>query len=1147
MRLQSLKLAGFKSFVDPVTLRFPDAMTAIVGPNGCGKSNVIDAIRWVMGESSARQLRGEAMSDVIFAGSSARKPVGQASVELVFENTFGKLGGAYSSYTELSIRRQVTRDGRSDYFLNGTRCRRRDITDIFLGTGLGSRSYAVIGQGMINRLVEAKPDELRVFLEEAAGVSRYQARRRETQDHLEHTRLNLSRLHDVAEELSAQMRSLKRQSQAAERYKALQQEQHELQVAIWSDDHARLQRRQDQHTALLTQQGEALRGLRSERQATDQAWDAIHQQLEQALAQAEQQQHLWQAAEQQFASTDATNQALQRQIQQAQIDQQQLAQQIAHAADQQATDQQMVAGLQRRLRELIAELALFDGLSGDEQHTQVLKQQIEHSQSTRQTLELQLRQLDQQLQQLQHQQQLLSRDQERRRIQVANAQQELQKLELARVQEDLADLDAELDDIHLQQAKHQQQHDEQHSQQQQQLAAQLEGKRVLDDLIQQQRALQTELRARQALLPVDTIKTEHPTLAMQLQIQPEGQHLLAFLEIMYADWLQAIDTDQLPQIQQRCYQPQDIPDAATCPIDGATPLSAWVIAPMLSLWQQVWVVADVAYAMTVREQLSIGQSLLTSDGYWVGRDWLVNVQPKAIDQDSAIGQGELSQRARIDVLTTDLSGLLPRIHSQQAMLDQLKPQIDQQQRQLEQLRREQQQHQQRQQQLQIQRARLDSTLQARQQQAKRLAEQIASQQREQGDDDESVQELNLSLAAVQIKRQPLAASWQQLEQELGTLQQQYASAQQHSHQQRQQQQRLQLEHNTAHTRLELLEQAMARQAEQLALWQQQQQRLQQDYAELCAEQPILQAAYEQALQQVTQLRQLNQSRQHTLQQQQAESQALSQRRSQLEQHERDLRDAMETERLAWQDCKTQMQHLIEQLGKIDATVQTVEPDQGQRHERLAEVERQIARLGELNLAAPAALAEITARYDELQHQIQDLESTISQLEQAMRTIDQETRSLFMSTFDRVNTELQVLFPKVFGGGQASLTLEEGWQSGVRLMAQPPGKKNSSIALLSGGEKALTALALVFAIFRLNPAPFCLLDEVDAPLDDANVQRFCNLVQELSAQVQFIYISHNKLAMMMAHDLLGVTMPEAGVSRLVSVNIEQAAAFGVAQE
>jgi chromosome segregation protein len=568
---------------------------------------------------------------------------------------------------------------------------------------------------------------------------------------------------------------------------------------------------------------------------------------------------------------------------------------------------------------------------------------------------------------------------------------------------------------------------------------------------------------------------------------------------------------------------------------------------MLSLWQQVWVVADVAYAMTVREQLSIGQSLLTSDGYWVGRDWLVNVQPKAIDQDSAIGQGELSQRARIDVLTTDLSGLLPRIHSQQAMLDQLKPQIDQQQHQLEQLRREQQQHQQRQQQLQIQRARLDSTLQARQQQAKRLAEQIASQQREQGDDDESVQELNLSLAAVQIKRQPLAASWQQLEQELGTLQQQYASAQQHSHQQRQQQQRLQLEHNTAHTRLELLEQAMARQAEQLALWQQQQQRLQQDYAELCAEQPILQAAYEQALQQVTQLRQLNQSRQHTLQQQQAESQALSQRRSQLEQHERDLRDAMETERLAWQDCKTQMQHLIEQLGKIDATVQTVEPDQGQRHERLAEVERQIARLGELNLAAPAALAEITARYDELQHQIQDLESTISQLEQAMRTIDQETRSLFMSTFDRVNTELQVLFPKVFGGGQASLTLEEGWQSGVRLMAQPPGKKNSSIALLSGGEKALTALALVFAIFRLNPAPFCLLDEVDAPLDDANVQRFCNLVQELSAQVQFIYISHNKLAMMMAHDLLGVTMPEAGVSRLVSVNIEQAAAFGVAQE
>lgn len=1147
MRLQSLKLAGFKSFVDPVTLRFPDALTAIVGPNGCGKSNVIDAIRWVMGESSARQLRGEAMSDVIFAGSSARKPVGQASVELVFENTFGKLGGAYSSYTELSIRRQVTRDGRSDYFLNGTRCRRRDITDIFLGTGLGSRSYAVIGQGMINRLVEAKPDELRVFLEEAAGVSRYQARRRETQDHLEHTRLNLSRLHDVAEELSAQMRSLKRQSQAAERYHALQHEQRALQIAIWSDDYARRQRRQDQHTALLTQQGEALRELRSERQATDQAWDTVNRQIEQALAQAKQQQHTWQAAEQHFATTDANNQALQQRIQQAQTDQQQIAQQIEHAAQQQATDQQMIDGLQRRLHELTVQLAQLGEPEADEQQLHTLKQQLDQQHQSRHSLEQQLRQLDQQQQQLQHEQQLLSRDQERRRVQLANGQQELQKLDLAGVQDELVDLDAELDEINELLAKQQQQQMEQHRQQQQQLAAYTEAKHALDDLRQQQRAYQTELQARQALLPPDTVHSEHPTLAMQLQVKPEGQHLLAFLEMVYADWLRAIDSDELPSVQQRCYQSTDLAEGMPCTIAATTPLAAWITAPMLSLWQQIWVIADVAQALAGREQLRVGQSLLTLDGYWVGRDWLVNVQPNTRDPADTSGQGVLSQRARIDVLSAELAVLSPRIDAEHIQLEQHQSQLAAQQAIQDQLRQAIAQQQQRQQQLQIQRARLDSTLQARQQQAKRLAEQIASQQREQGDDDESLQELNLSLAALQIKRQPIAATWQQLEQQLSTLQQQYASAQQHSHQQRQQQQRLQLEQHTAQTRLELLEQAMARQAEQMSLWQQQQQHLQQEYAQLCAQQPILQVTYQQALQQVTQIRQLNQTRQHDLQQQQAEGQALSQRRSQLEQHERDVRDAMETERLAWQDCKTQMQHILEQLGKIDATVQTVEPDQGQRVERLAEVERQIARLGELNLAAPAALAEITARYDELQHQIQDLESTISQLEQAMRTIDQETRSLFMSTFDRVNTELQVLFPKVFGGGQASLTLEEGWQSGVRLMAQPPGKKNSSIALLSGGEKALTALALVFAIFRLNPAPFCLLDEVDAPLDDANVQRFCNLVQELSAQVQFIYISHNKLAMMMAHDLLGVTMPEAGVSRLVSVNIEQAAAFGVAQE
>jgi len=199
MRLSSLKLSGFKSFADSTTLSFRSNRSAVVGPNGCGKSNVIDAIRWVMGESSARQLRGGNMQDVIFTGTSKRKPVGLASVELRFENTYGKLGGAYNAYTELAVRRQVSREGKSEYFLNGTKCRRRDITDIFLGTGLGPRSYAIIEQGMINRLVDAKPEEMRVFIEEAAGVSRYQARRRETLVHLEHTTQNLERLEDIAD------------------------------------------------------------------------------------------------------------------------------------------------------------------------------------------------------------------------------------------------------------------------------------------------------------------------------------------------------------------------------------------------------------------------------------------------------------------------------------------------------------------------------------------------------------------------------------------------------------------------------------------------------------------------------------------------------------------------------------------------------------------------------------------------------------------------------------------------------------------------------------------------------------------------------------------------------------------------------------
>lgn len=1156
MRLQSLKLAGFKSFVDPVTFRFPDRLTAIVGPNGCGKSNVIDAIRWVMGESSARQLRGDAMSDVIFAGTSQRKPVGQASVELVFENTLGKLGGAYNHYTELAVRRQVTRDGRSDYFLNGQRCRRRDVTDIFLGTGLGARSYAVIQQGMINRLVEAKPDDLRVFIEEAAGVSRYQSRRRETEQHLEHTRLNLSRLQDLAEELAGQMRSLKRQSQAAERYRALQTEQQQLQVEIWSLRMQQISQQQQGYTAQLQDWGEQFQQLRTAQQQTEQREQQLNTELTERLAQAEPEQQHWQAAEQQLAIATTTYTQLEQQRQQVLQQQQTLIGQQADLIEQQQRDQASLLQIQQQQ----AQTALAQQHLPDPEQQRDALQRIEQvwrrCQADEQQQQQQLSLLQQQYQQQQQQQVALEKQQQRVAQQIQQLEKHQQQLSLQASEDRLLDTQQQLHEgatLLKQLLEQRQQLEVQIEQIQQQAQFTQQQQQQIQQQLAAEQAEQTALEQMQAALTAQTTASHAgsvPTLLDQLQLTEQGQQHAAVLETMLAGWLLACVENNAEHglaAGQAYYRQSVSLDLRALSDAHVQPIQTWLVQPQLSLWAGVGIVADHATALRLRDRLQAGQSLLTQSGEWVGVDWQLSLR-RAEQPLAQAAQGALTCQLRLKQLRHTIAQQQQQQLSLQQQYAEYSAQLVALKQQQQTLKQQQQRQQQAQHQLELACATLDSRVQSERLQRDQFSQQRQELQQTQADDQLELSELLLESAALRLKLEPLQQRLTQLQQQrdqLGLQRQQQLSAQQQAEQQRQ---RLWVEYNTQQTRHEALKEQIQRAERQIEQLQPPLHAVAAELVLLEQQIPAAQVSREQAVLVSTAARQKWQQRQQRLQTIQAEQQSLREQRHQQQQVEQQLRDQMEQARLAWQACKAELAHLSEQFQQINRQpIPMTDTDIHLREQQLITVTAQLSRLGELNLAAPAALAEVSARHAELSHQIDDLQQAVQQLEQAMQQIDRETRSLFMQTFDQVNAELQLLFPKVFGGGEACLSLEDDWQSGVRLMARPPGKKNSNITLLSGGEKALTALALVFAIFRLNPAPFCLLDEVDAPLDDANVARFCHLVQELSEQVQFIFISHNKLAMSMAHQLLGVTMPEAGVSRLVAVNLEQAAAFGPLQE
>ncbi len=1156
MRLKCIRLSGFKSFVDPTTASFPGNMTAVVGPNGCGKSNIIDAVRWVLGESSAKNLRGEAMIDVIFNGSTSRKPVSRASIELVFDNSEGKLAGEYASYAEISVRRQVTREGQSSYYLNGTQCRRRDITDLFLGTGLGPRSYAIIEQGMISRLVEARPDDLRIFIEEAAGISKYKERRRETENRMRRTRDNLDRLTDLRDELGRQLDRLQRQAQAAERYQALKVDSQRFETQLtamrWQDlsaQAAQLQQQLNEHDIRLQAQIQLqyqadaqTEHLRDQRHDSSEAFNQVQARFYQVGAEIARTEQAIQHARQRLQQLrdDVRDAERQRQETEAHLwqDRQLLAQLDADEAQLQALRAEAQEQHALAQAQLLHAEEVWRQWQDQWQAASLAGQQPREA---LQRVRLRIEQLSASRQQLEQRSQRLQAEQQALQASVADSCLESLRDELALLQD-------EHQLLRLQQDEQQEQLHQLH-QQEQDLQQQLnEGRSRLHPL-------QGQCSALQAL-------QEQPDDAVQDWLQQAGlaeaRPLLQQLRVA-SGWELAVETVLAADLQALCVDdwPQALPalsEGALRLLKQAAPVAAMQgsllekieTSPLdLSAWLgQVGAVETLAQALQQLPQLQPGQSLVTRDGYWLGPAFC-RVQKGQHPKQGALERTQLL--ANVQAELEQLEPQLAALEQQLTACSQARNQLQQAVRPL----REREQH------TAAQLSQLSSRLAAEQARSEQLqqrlqqgAEQLDELREQQALEHELLAEAELQQDAALEQVQQVEHSSAQLQQRQNSLRQQVEQARQHAQQQQQQAQTLSVQQGKLETQRQATEQALERLKQQIERASARQEQLALGLAE--GESPIElhEARLQEQLQQRVQVDEELRSARLVLDALDNQLRQVEKQRHDASQHAEHIRAEAEKLRLSWHTLNVQRQALDEQLraqgDSADSVLQALPADANvdNWHRQIEQIATQIQRLGAINLAAIEEYRQQSERKTFLDAQNDDLEEALATLENVIRKIDRETRQRFKETFEHINSGLQTLFPKVFGGGTAwlELTGEDLLDTGVAIMARPPGKKNSTIHLLSGGEKALTALSLVFAIFQLNPAPFCMLDEVDAPLDDANVGRYARLVKEMSEQVQFIYITHNKIAMEMAEQMLGVTMQEPGCSRLVAVNLEEAVAL-----
>jgi len=1160
MRLSTIKLSGFKSFVDPTVMHLPTNMTGVVGPNGCGKSNIIDAVRWVMGESSASRLRGDSLTDVIFSGSSTRKPVSQAIVELIFDNSEGTVGGEYARYAEISVKRSVSRDGQSNYYLNGARCRRRDITDLFLGTGLGARSYSIIEQGMISQIIEAKPEDLRVYLEEAAGISKYKERRKETESRIKSTRENLDRLNDLREEIDKQLEHLKRQARAAEQYQTLQVDRREKDAQVKALEYRRLDTESSALRESLTSDEVKLQEILAAQRSAEAEIETCRSQHTEAseklgkvqaegyrvsgeLARIEQQiQHqreLTQRLETAKIEAQTAYSQIGEHITGDEMQMSELAIATAEAEPKLAALKDEDAGRQEALRN--AEQALQDWQTRWDAYAR------NHSEASRWA------------------------EVERTKIeylekQTLDAAKRSEILSNERVGLDTDAIVAALENMSVEHDSKKASLDE--------LSAQLEARKAnLTTLQEQQRAGQNELSetrkqiqtARGRLASLEAL--QHAALGQEKNValdwlkaqDIQGNKRLGEALTVDGGWETAVETVLGSLLEAVTVDaPEQWMDALSSLSQGrvalvsseqndeafaSDSLAARVQGPtaVRRLLANILVAENTDAAKRMQASLHEGQAVITQSGEWLGKGWL------RVTRSGEAQQGSLARENEIKQLRADIENLAKKEQATNEALTSMRDKLLE----AEQLREDAQRtlylnHRSVSElagSLQGQKSRLDSA-QAR---VARIDADITQLSQTLEESQTQVGEARVRLEKAVSSMGDLEAERLRLDTERKDLTQLRDEARHVARESRELAHQLALSLESQRTKVNALTQSLARMGSQRAQLEIRLSELNAQLAEGDAPVLKLQAERQAILdQRIIVERDLAAAR-SALDGIENEMRKYEQTRQQSDQAALAQREAINKRRLAEQAFVLKSEQLSEAIVaaglELDAVLQTLTEnlDLEVLQKNLVDIDNKMRRLEPVNLAAISEYQEQSTRKTYLDSQNQDLVSALTTLEDAIKKIDRETRGRFKETFDRVNTGVQELYPRLFGGGHAYLELtgEDLLDTGVSIMARPPGKRVSNISLLSGGEKALTAVALVFAIFRLNPAPFCLLDEVDAPLDEANVGRFSAMVREMSEKVQFLFVTHNKATMEAASQLSGVTMREPGVSRLVSVDLDEA--------
>ena len=1162
MRLSQIKLAGFKSFVDPTQIALPGQIVGVVGPNGCGKSNVIDALRWVLGESKASALRGETMQDVIFNGSSKRKPVSRASVELIFDNSLGKANGQWSSYAEISIKRVLQRDGDSSYHINNQHVRRKDITDIFLGTGLGARAYAIIEQGMISRIIEAKPEELRIFLEEAAGVSKYRDRRRETELRIGDTRDNLLRVSDILQELEKQLVHLGAQAEVAKQYRALETQRDTTQRLFWlvKKQEAEAQRAKftlaiEKTRTELEAETARLRDIESQletaRSGHYQFSDALHvKQGELYTANAEiarLEQHIKHVADQRQRMTQQLANT------EKQIEQQKHQRQGVHSLLEHWQRQQEGAGAKVTEAE---QLAQTEGQSLPQAEQAARAAQDKHNELQREQLLLQqkLQLADTQRANLQRNIQQLESRRSRLLLEKDNlpgadggalqqAQQQVAELEKERAEqvEKLAQL---LE--HLPRADTQRRNQRESLQQQERMLAQTEAR--LHALQQLQRQIDSDKNLN-AWLQQHQLD-DKPRLWQSIRIESGWEDALEAVlrERLNALALPSLDAaaawSDVPPGKLALFAPSGNGHENNEPAQ-LKPLLSYVqcqdaqVLPVMRDWlAHVYAVADVAQGYAQRAQLPAGGWFVTPQGHLVGAHSVLFHAP-----DSQL-HGVLARQREIEKLELELAEQNRNVEYSREQVAQAERHYQEIEMQIAPLRSAGNELQQRQHNLQMNILKLNQAHERSIERAAQIeremqeaAELLTAEQSQQRGIDEQVVTVREQIASfyAQVDEAQRNANAQDI-----ALREQRSRAQHAQHAL----QEARFFAKTCTEKITDLQHNVQQITEALTQFELS---LVQLRAELSVSEDD---SAQQQLQAALQVRQaceqgLGEAR-NILEYATVNLQKLEQERLGCEHKLNPLREKLNELSLKEQESRLHYEQWSEQLQGIDE--QTLLPllETGNNkpnvlQNELNRLNADIEALGAVNLAALEELQAANERKSYLDAQAGDLNEAMATLEDAIRRIDKESRELLMDTYNKVNQHLSEMFPVLFAGGEARLVLtgEEILDSGVQVMAQPPGKKNSSIHLLSGGEKALTAIALIFSLFQLNPAPFCLLDEVDAPLDDTNTERLCALIKKMSQNTQFVFISHNKITMELAQQLVGVTMQEKGVSKVVAVDIEEA--------